>query len=532
MIRVGEGDVLPLRGGHTVRLVERIGSRPTMCSKVWRGTQGGSRHSTEPVIVRTYALSEACEAGRARMQAELEALELFGRWFAGITERMRNLEGAPELAFTTAYCDIPSVVHHGEEDGLAYLVLSNVRGHGLEELQYRHVALAARLVVIAQVAQTLASFHDAGRIHGGLHAGSVLLQPTKAADLFRVGLVDFARSSREGGDRRGLHSSNPERATAEATSGHEQRDRFTETASLAQLALDVIGDCLGSPAGSDGGFAPFEVGPMLKRAADSAAYLERDGIHRPADWLATQLIDLAWFLQKIDGADAAHVADQRLLRARELLRRAQRTARAADWDLLWDVLDGMAGAADPHGRIAAARFVVLAEGYADKPPLDVRSIGYLASICAAPDADALRALGGVAAKSLAYTLSNRQEAIAAALVQPDLDGALAVSVTRQHLLRRPLSTDQNPGQADVLEPHDPPPAEQESEPAEADHPTMNREGFELSRADEVSEFNPEPVEPERVIPDAHAGPSLRALAALGLVVLVLLIIAALFMSAR
>jgi serine/threonine-protein kinase len=87
---------------------------------------------------------------------------------------------------------IVRVTDHGEEDGLAYLVMEQLEGETLEDVLVRdtRVPMATMTKIITQVARALAHAHEEGVLHRDLKPANVFLTRDEEGKLL-VKLLDF-----------------------------------------------------------------------------------------------------------------------------------------------------------------------------------------------------------------------------------------------------------------------------------------------------------------------------------------------------
>ena len=95
---------------------------------------------------------------------------------------------------------IVRVTDHGEEDGLAYLVMEQLEGETLEAVLARdgRVPLATMTKIVTQVSRALAHAHEEGVLHRDLKPANVFLSRDEEGKLL-VKLLDF-------GIARAIHS--------------------------------------------------------------------------------------------------------------------------------------------------------------------------------------------------------------------------------------------------------------------------------------------------------------------------------------
>src|ERR1700734_1932999 len=87
---------------------------------------------------------------------------------------------------------IVRVTDHGEEDGLAYLVMEQLEGETLEAVVQREVRVPAATVtkIVTQVARALAQAHGEGVLHRDLKPANLFLTRDEEGKLL-VKLLDF-----------------------------------------------------------------------------------------------------------------------------------------------------------------------------------------------------------------------------------------------------------------------------------------------------------------------------------------------------
>jgi serine/threonine-protein kinase len=144
---------------------------------------------------------------------------------------------------------IVRVTDHGEEDGLAYLVMEQLEGETLEAVLVRdtRVPMATMSKIITQVARALAHAHDEGVLHRDLKPANVFLSHDEEGKLL-VKLLDFGIARAIHAHRvpgafstaKGLIFGTPSYMSPEQARGSSQLDHRCDLWALATIAYEGL----------------------------------------------------------------------------------------------------------------------------------------------------------------------------------------------------------------------------------------------------------------------------------------------------
>jgi serine/threonine-protein kinase len=169
-----------------------LNQRFTLEKELGRGGMGAVYRATDQVLHRTVAIKVLKE----------QTGEEVGR-------RIR-LEA--QILARLVHDNVVRLYDFGESGGIYYLVMEEVAGSSYQK-RWKHLPVAERLRVCAQVADALAYAHQQGVIHRDVKPANVLLTASDQAKLSDFGLSKIAEHGDESGTVKGTpHYMSPEQA--------------------------------------------------------------------------------------------------------------------------------------------------------------------------------------------------------------------------------------------------------------------------------------------------------------------------------
>jgi eukaryotic-like serine/threonine-protein kinase len=143
---------------------------------------------------------------------------------------------------------IVRVTDHGEEDGIAYLVMELLEGHTLESFLMQRGCMSPAEVsaLLAQIARGLAHAHGEGVVHRDLKPGNVFLtrdeDDRQVAKLLDFGIARMLRPHATGAFKtaRGVVFGTPGYMSPEQTDASVDLDRQCDLWALATIAYEAL----------------------------------------------------------------------------------------------------------------------------------------------------------------------------------------------------------------------------------------------------------------------------------------------------
>ena len=178
--RHGGGDPFRRRGGSAViGIGATLNQRFTLEKELGRGGMGAVYRATDQVLERSVAIKVLKEHGGEEVGKKI-------RLEAQILARL-------------LHDNVVRLYDFGESDGIYFLVMEEVDGTSFSK-RWRHLPLAERLRILAQVAEALDYAHHQGVIHRDVKPANVLLTAADQAKLSDFGLSMIAEAKRRVGD--------------------------------------------------------------------------------------------------------------------------------------------------------------------------------------------------------------------------------------------------------------------------------------------------------------------------------------------
>ena len=169
-----------------------LNQRFTLEKELGRGGMGAVYRATDQVLHRTVAI---------KMLKEHTGDEVG-----------RKIRLEAQILARLVHDNIVRLYDFGESDGIYYLVMEEVDGSSFQR-RWKHLPLAERLRICAQVAEALDYAHHQGVIHRDVKPANVLLTSTDQAKLSDFGLSKIAEHGDESGTVKGTpHYMSPEQA--------------------------------------------------------------------------------------------------------------------------------------------------------------------------------------------------------------------------------------------------------------------------------------------------------------------------------
>lgn len=190
------------------------------------------------------ALIGALVAGRYRVTAELGrggmgvvyravqlpmerpiALKVLKKELTGDARARSRFEREARAASALAHPSAVAIHDFGEHEGVAYLAMELVEGSGLRALIEERVGVARAIDLAAQLADVLASAHEAGLVHRDLKPENVIVEASSPQGE-RVRVLDFGLAFLERGPggrmtREGIVVGTPEYLSPEQARGED-----------------------------------------------------------------------------------------------------------------------------------------------------------------------------------------------------------------------------------------------------------------------------------------------------------------------
>jgi serine/threonine-protein kinase len=204
--RVGPGGFALIAIGST------LNQRFTLDKELGRGGMGAVYRATDQVLGRSVAIKVLKELGGEEVGKRI-------RLEAQILARL-------------AHEHVVRLYDFGESEGMYYLVMEEVDGTSYSK-RWRHMPLAERLRVAAEVAEALDYAHHQGVIHRDVKPANVLLTARGGAKLSDFGLSMTA----DAGDESGMIRGTPQYMSPEQAKG-KRLDHRTDLYSLGVLLYE------------------------------------------------------------------------------------------------------------------------------------------------------------------------------------------------------------------------------------------------------------------------------------------------------
>ena len=254
-------------------------------------------------------------AGRYRVEAELGrggmgvvyravqlpmeravALKVLKKELTGDARARVRFEREARAASALAHPSAVAIHDFGEHEGMAYLAMELVEGRGLRALIEEGAGVARAIDLAAQLADVLASAHEAGLVHRDLKPENVIVEATVEGD--RVRVLDFGLAFLERGPggrmtREGIVVGTPEYLSPEQARGEDVgpatdvyalacvlHELLTRRPPFAGSELDVLTKQMFAPPPPLSGAGALEVPAALDELR--RAMLEKQPARRPS----------------------------------------------------------------------------------------------------------------------------------------------------------------------------------------------------------------------------------------------------------
>jgi len=254
-------------------------------------------------------------AGRYRVEAELGrggmgvvyramqlpmeravALKVLKKELTGDARARVRFEREARAASALAHPSAVAIHDFGEHEGMAYLAMELVEGRGLRALIEEGAGVARAIDLAAQLADVLASAHEAGLVHRDLKPENVIVEATVEGD--RVRVLDFGLAFLERGPggrmtREGIVVGTPEYLSPEQARGEDVgpatdvyalacvlHELLTRRPPFAGSELDVLTKQMFAPPPPLSGEGALEVPAALDELR--RAMLEKQPARRPS----------------------------------------------------------------------------------------------------------------------------------------------------------------------------------------------------------------------------------------------------------